>query len=154
MKFRSISDVDSSSSQSRSQSHGNPTERASILGGPLGRVAMALGTTWDCPRAILGGPLGRVAKALGTRLSSSRLLARKRRRKLERVRKTAGITKFKMANKMLLPFICLQLVSLVSMLVQLYGLILLAKVHEKRLYDALYQTNLRKRSYFLGKLKS
>ena len=54
---------------------------------------------------------------------------------------------------MLFPFICLQLISLLCIFVQLYGLILLYKLNERHLQEALCKANLRKRNYFLKRLK-
>ena len=54
---------------------------------------------------------------------------------------------------MLLPFICLQFICLLCILVQLYGFILLHKLNERRLLEALCQAHLRKRNYFLMRLK-
>ena len=54
---------------------------------------------------------------------------------------------------MLFAFICLQLVCLLCILIQLYGLILLHKLNERRLQEALCQAHLRKRNYFLMRLK-
>ena len=56
---------------------------------------------------------------------------------------------------MLFAFICLQLICFLCILIQLYGLILLHKLNERRLQEAvlLCQAHLRKGNYFLMRLK-
>ena len=61
---------------------------------------------------------------------------------------------FKMAKQnMIFPLICLQLVSLLCILLQLHGLILIHQLNGQCLQQALCQANLRKRNYFLKRLK-